>query len=248
MMALHFRRWNAANKRGDLTHDHPPSSRCATSRSLGYGRIHALRGVNLSVKPGRDRGPGWATTARGKSTPDQGVLSGAVPLIHLGQIFIKGREVTAQFHQRRDLKRDRDDLSGQRAGCRSCRSRGKPVPGGEKGCARGRAGWTGWTSRRMNRVASDLLRPGGGSRRNIPPTAPIKRPVGRRAAGRGESRGRCISDSDIIILDEPTNNLERGGDAGRAELRPPTRGTRARHASSSRTTSTMSFRSATGWW
>jgi len=164
-----------------------------------YGRIHALRGVNLSVNPGEIVGL-LGDNGAGKSTLIK-VLSGAVPYSS-GQIFIKGREV--------QLNSTNDAISN---GIETIYQDSALVP--QLSIARnlflGRELRKGprWMDRmdqqEMNRVASDLLRRVGITK-NIPPTTPISGLSGGERQAVAIARAMYF-DSDIIILDEPTNNL-----------------------------------------
>lgn len=164
-----------------------------------YGRIHALKGVNLAVNPGEIVGL-LGDNGAGKSTLIK-VLSGAVPYTS-GQIFIKGREV--------QLNSTNDAIS---SGIETIYQDSALVP--QLSIARnlflGRELRKGprWLDRmdqqEMNRVASDLLRRVGITK-NIPPTTPISGLSGGERQAVAIARAMYF-DSDIIILDEPTNNL-----------------------------------------
>lgn len=164
-----------------------------------YGRIHALRGVNLQVNAGEIVGL-LGDNGAGKSTLIK-VLSGAVPYSS-GRIFIHGREVT--------LTSTNDAIAN---GIETIYQDSALVP--QLSIARnlflGREPRRGarfldrMDQAEMNRVAADLLRRVGITK-NIPPTTPIS------ALSGGERQAVAIAramyfDSDIIILDEPTNNL-----------------------------------------
>ncbi len=99
--------------------------------------------------------------------------------------------------------------------------------------------------RTMNEVADSLLKQVG-IKKTIPPTTPIGSLSGGERQAVSIARAMHF-DSDLIILDEPTNNL------GVAETRSVLQFIRdARDrvipASSSPTTSTTSSRSSTGSW
>ncbi|MEM7446317.1 MAG: ATP-binding cassette domain-containing protein [Pseudomonadota bacterium] len=164
-----------------------------------YGRIHALRGVNLSIKKGEIVGL-LGDNGAGKSSLIK-VLSGAVPYTS-GEILIKDRPVT--------LRSTTDAID---AGIETIYQDSALVP--QLSIARnlflGRELRIGsklfdWMDQDgMNRVAADLLRRVGITK-NIPPTTPIG------ALSGGERQAVAIAramyfDSDLIILDEPTNNL-----------------------------------------
>jgi len=131
-----------------------------------YGRIHALRGVNLRVNPGEIVGL-LGDNGAGKSTLIK-VLSGAVPYTS-GQIFIRGKEVV--------LNSTNDAIN---AGIETIYQDSALVPQlsiarnlflGREICA-GPAFIGRMDMAEMNRVASDLLRRVGITK-NIPPTTPI---------------------------------------------------------------------------
>lgn len=164
-----------------------------------YGRVHALRGVNLKIRRGEIVGL-LGDNGAGKSTLIK-VLSGAVPYTS-GEILIKGEPV-----------RMRSTLDAISKGIETIYQDSALVP--QLSIARNlflgrelRRG-PGFLDRmdldRMNEVAAELLRRVGISK-NIPPTTPISSLSG------GERQAVAIAramhfESDIIILDEPTNNL-----------------------------------------
>jgi simple sugar transport system ATP-binding protein len=164
-----------------------------------YGRIHALRNVNLTIKRGEIVGL-LGDNGAGKSTLIK-VLSGAVPYTS-GQILIKGREVT--------LRSTNDAIA---AGIETIYQDSALVP--QLSIARnlflGRELRTGpgfldrLDNDRMNEVARDLLKRVGISK-NIPPTTPIGSLSGGERQAVAIARAMYF-DSDLIILDEPTNNL-----------------------------------------
>ncbi|EYD74907.1 ABC sugar transport ATP binding protein [Rubellimicrobium mesophilum DSM 19309] len=143
-----------------------------------YGRVHALRGVNLSIKRGEIVGL-LGDNGAGKSTLIK-VLSGAVPYTS-GEIVIKGRPV-----------RMRSTLDAIANGIETIYQDSALVP--QLSIARNlflgrelRKG-PGFLDRldteQMNQVAADLLKRVGISK-NIPPTTPISSLCGRGEAGRG---------------------------------------------------------------
>jgi simple sugar transport system ATP-binding protein len=164
-----------------------------------YGRIHALRNVNLTIKRGEIVGL-LGDNGAGKSTLIK-VLSGAVPYTS-GQILIKGKEVT--------LRSTNDAIA---AGIETIYQDSALVP--QLSIARnlflGRELRTGprfldkLDNDRMNEVARDLLKRVGISK-NIPPTTPIGSLSGGERQAVAIARAMYF-DSDLIILDEPTNNL-----------------------------------------
>lgn len=162
-----------------------------------YGRIHALRGVNLQVNKGEIVGL-LGDNGAGKSTLIK-VLSGAVPYTS-GQIMINGKEVA--------LTTTNDAID---AGVETIYQDSALVP--QLSIARnlflGRELTRGPLGRldqnEMNRVATDLLRRVGITK-NIPPTTPISSLSGGERQAVAIARAMYF-DSEIIILDEPTNNL-----------------------------------------
>jgi simple sugar transport system ATP-binding protein len=164
-----------------------------------YGRIHALRNVNLTIKRGEIVGL-LGDNGAGKSTLIK-VLSGAVPYTS-GQILIDGKEVV--------LRSTNDAIA---AGIETIYQDSALVP--QLSIARnlflGRELRTGprfldrLDSERMNEVARDLLKRVGISK-NIPPTTPIGSLSGGERQAVAIARAMYF-DSDLIILDEPTNNL-----------------------------------------
>ena len=162
-----------------------------------YGRIHALRGVNLHVNKGEIVGL-LGDNGAGKSTLIK-VLSGAVPYTS-GQILINGREVK--------LGSTNDAID---AGVETIYQDSALVP--QLSIARnlflGRELTRGPLGRmdldEMNKVASELLRRVGITK-NIPPTTPISSLSGGERQAVAIARAMYF-DSEIIILDEPTNNL-----------------------------------------
>ncbi|ARQ61498.1 UNVERIFIED_ORG: simple sugar transport system ATP-binding protein [Rhizobium etli] len=164
-----------------------------------YGRVHALRDVNLTIRKGEIVGL-LGDNGAGKSTLIK-VLSGAVPYTS-GQIVIKGREVR--------LRSTNDAIA---SGIETIYQDSALVP--QLSIARnlflGRELRTGprfldrLDQERMNAVAADLLKRVGISK-NIPPTTPIGSLSGGERQAVAIARAMYF-DSDLIVLDEPTNNL-----------------------------------------
>ena len=164
-----------------------------------YGRVHALHDVNLTIKRGEIVGL-LGDNGAGKSTLIK-VLSGAVPYTS-GQIRIKGREVT--------LRSTNDAID---SGIETIYQDSALVP--QLSIARnlflgrelrkGSALLDHLDLDRMNEVAADLLKRVGISK-NIPPTTPIGSLSGGERQAVAIARAMYF-DSDLIILDEPTNNL-----------------------------------------
>jgi simple sugar transport system ATP-binding protein len=164
-----------------------------------YGRVHALRDVTLSVKTHEVVGL-LGDNGAGKSTLIK-VLSGAVPLTS-GDILIRGKSVT--------LKSTADAIANgietifqdsalvpQLSIARNLFLGREPVI---KGSILQRL-----DEAAMNASARELLRRVGISKM-IPPDTAIS------ALSGGERQAVAIAramqfDSDLIILDEPTNNL-----------------------------------------
>jgi simple sugar transport system ATP-binding protein len=164
-----------------------------------YGRVHALRDVSMRVERHEVVGL-LGDNGAGKSTLIK-VLSGAVPVTS-GDIFVKGRKV--------EMKSTTDAI---RNGIETIYQDSALVP--QLSIARnlflGREPLKspGFLNRMdheaMNAVARDLLKKVGITK-DIPPTTPIGSLSG------GERQAVAIAramhfDSDLIILDEPTNNL-----------------------------------------
>ena len=162
-----------------------------------YGKVHALRDVNLRVARGEIVGL-LGDNGAGKSTLIK-VLSGAVPYTS-GEIVIKGKPV-----------RMRSTVEAIANGIETIYQDSALVP--QLSIARnlflGRELRRGPFDRldieRMNEVAAGLLKRVGISK-SIPPTTAIGSLSG------GERQAVAIAramhfDSDLIILDEPTNNL-----------------------------------------
>ena len=164
-----------------------------------YGRVQALHDVNLTVNQGEIVGL-LGDNGAGKSTLIK-VLSGAVPTTS-GKIFVCGKSVA--------MKSTNDAIAN---GIETIYQDSALVP--QLSIARnlflGREPLKGpWYLNRMDqetmdRVAGELLARVGISK-NIPPQTPIGSLSG------GERQAVAIAramhfDSDLIILDEPTNNL-----------------------------------------
>ncbi len=164
-----------------------------------YGSVHALQDVTFVVNEREIVGL-LGDNGAGKSTLIK-VLSGAVPVTS-GTISIRGREVTirntndAIANGIETIYQD-SALVPQLSIARNLFLGREPVRG-PKFLGR-------MDEPMMNAVAGELLRRVGISK-NIPPTTPIGSLSG------GERQSVAIAramhfDSDLIILDEPTNNL-----------------------------------------
>ena len=164
-----------------------------------YGRIHALKNVNLTIPRGEIVGL-LGDNGAGKSTLIK-VLSGAVPYTS-GEIRVNGRTL--------NLRSTNDAID---AGIETIYQDSALVP--QLSIARnlflGRELRTGprfldrMDQERMNAVAGDLLKRVGISK-NIPPTTPIGSLSGGERQAVAIARAMYF-DSELIILDEPTNNL-----------------------------------------
>ncbi|NAZ36203.1 ATP-binding cassette domain-containing protein [Rubellimicrobium sp. CFH 75288] len=164
-----------------------------------YGRVHALRSVNLTIRRGEIVGL-LGDNGAGKSTLIK-VLSGAVPYTS-GEIRIKGEPVRMRSTQdaiARGIETIYQDsaLVPQLSIARNLFLGREP--------RRGPRLFDRMDQKTMNEVASALLRRVGISKA-IPPTTPVSSLSG------GERQAVAIAramhfDSDLIILDEPTNNL-----------------------------------------
>ena len=164
-----------------------------------YGRVHALRDVSLRILRREVVGL-LGDNGAGKSTLIK-VLSGAVPMTS-GEIFVKGRKV--------EMKATTDAIAN---GIETIYQDSALVP--QLSIARnlflGREPVSGpsFLNRldhaAMNDVARNLLKKVGITK-DIPPETPIT------ALSGGERQAVAIAramqfDSDLFILDEPTNNL-----------------------------------------
>jgi simple sugar transport system ATP-binding protein len=167
--------------------------------SKHYGHVQALTNVNFRVHANEIVGL-LGDNGAGKSTLIK-VLSGAVPLSS-GEIFVRGKKVAmrttadAIANGIETIYQD-SALVPQLSIARNLFLGREPVKG------------PGFLNRMdqeaMNAVARDLLKKVGITK-NIPPTTPIGSLSG------GERQAVAIAramhfDSDLIILDEPTNNL-----------------------------------------
>jgi simple sugar transport system ATP-binding protein len=167
--------------------------------SKSYGRVQALEDVSLEVAEREIIGL-LGDNGAGKSTLIK-VLSGAVPLSG-GDIFIRGKKVTirsttdAIAHGIETIYQD-SALVTQLSIARNLFLGREPVTGPRF--------FNRMDKRAMDEVARTLLKQVGISK-NIPPNTPIGSLSG------GERQAVAIAramhfDSDLIILDEPTNNL-----------------------------------------
>jgi simple sugar transport system ATP-binding protein len=164
-----------------------------------YGRVQALDDVTVGVNEREIVGL-LGDNGAGKSTLIK-VLSGAVPMTR-GDIFIRGRKVKIQSTTDaidlgiETIYQD-SALVTQLSIARNLFLGREPIKGPSFLNRMDKAA--------MNAVASDLLAEVGISK-NIPPTTPIGSLSG------GERQAVAIAramhfDSELIVLDEPTNNL-----------------------------------------
>ena len=167
--------------------------------SKSYGRIQALEDVTLSVRASEIVGL-LGDNGAGKSTLIK-VLSGAVPATS-GDIFIRGAKVEMRSttdaikHGIETIYQD-SALVTQLSIARNLFLGREPIKGPRF--------FNRMDQDAMNAAASALLKQVGITK-NIPPSTPIGSLSG------GERQAVAIAramhfDSDLIILDEPTNNL-----------------------------------------
>jgi len=164
-----------------------------------YGRVKALEGVNLTVNRGEVVGL-LGDNGAGKSTLIK-VLSGAIPATD-GQIYVRGKLV--EMKSTTDAIGNGIETIYQDSALVTQLSIARNLFLGREPTRR-----PVFLNRldlpMMERVASDLLKQVGISK-NIPASTPIG------ALSGGERQAVAIAramhfDSDLIILDEPTNNL-----------------------------------------
>jgi simple sugar transport system ATP-binding protein len=164
-----------------------------------YGRVRALEDVTLAVHESEIVGL-LGDNGAGKSTLIK-VLSGAVPATS-GDIFIRGRKVdikgtTDAIAQGIETIYQDSALVTQLSIARNLFLGREPLKGPRFLNRMDQAA--------MNEVAGDLLRKVGISK-NIPPSTPIGSLSGGERQAVAIARAMYF-DSELIILDEPTNNL-----------------------------------------
>jgi len=164
-----------------------------------YGRVKALEGVNLTVNRGEVVGL-LGDNGAGKSTLIK-VLSGAIPATD-GQIYVRGKLV--EMKSTTDAIGNGIETIYQDSALVTQLSIARNLFLGREP-TRGPVFLNRLDLPMMERVASDLLKQVGISK-NIPASTPIG------ALSGGERQAVAIAramhfDSDLIILDEPTNNL-----------------------------------------
>jgi simple sugar transport system ATP-binding protein len=164
-----------------------------------FGRVQALNNVSLSVRRNEIIGL-LGDNGAGKSTLIK-ILSGALRA-DSGDIYIRGkkadiRSTTDAIAQGIETIYQDSALVTQLSIARNLFLGREPVKGGSF--------LNRLDQKTMNEVARDLLKRVG-IKKEIPPTTPIS------ALSGGERQAVAIAramhfDSDLIILDEPTNNL-----------------------------------------
>src|SRR6202453_1650265 len=164
-----------------------------------YGRVQALENVNLTVNRSEIVGL-LGDNGAGKSTLIK-VLSGAVPST-TGSIYVRGRKVTIRDTTDAialgiETSHQGSALVGQLSTARNLFLGREPVTGPR------------FLQRMdmvaMEKVAGDLLKQLGIGKA-IPPSTPISSLSGGERQAVATARAMHF-DSDLIILDEPTNNL-----------------------------------------
>lgn len=164
-----------------------------------YGRVQALDGVNFTVYENEIVGL-LGDNGAGKSTLIK-ALSGAVPITS-GDIFVRGKKV--------DIRSTQDAIANgietiyqdsalvtQLSIARNLFLGREPIMGPRF--------LNRLDHRQMDQVAHDLLKRVGISK-NIPPSTPISSLSGGERQAVAIARAMFF-ESDLIILDEPTNNL-----------------------------------------
>ena len=167
--------------------------------SKNYGRVRALRDVNLRVDEGEIVGL-LGDNGAGKSTLIK-VLSGAVPASG-GEIFVKGNKV--EMKTTTDAINNGIETIYQDSALVTQLSISRNLFLGRE-LIRGPKILNRLDQPAMDQVARDLMRQVGITK-DIPPSTPVSSLSG------GERQAVAIAramhfDSDLIILDEPTNNL-----------------------------------------
>jgi len=167
--------------------------------SKSYGRVEALKDVTLAVAEREIVGL-LGDNGAGKSTLIK-ILSGAVPATS-GEIHIRGKRV--DIRSTTDAIRNGIETIYQDSALVTQLSIARNMFLGREPL-KGPKFLNRMDQEAMNRIAGELLRRVGISK-NIPATTPIASLSG------GERQSVAIAramhfDSDLIILDEPTNNL-----------------------------------------
>ncbi len=164
-----------------------------------YGRIQALDGVNLTVYKNEIVGL-LGDNGAGKSTLIK-VLSGAVPITS-GEIFVRGKKVN--IRSTRDAIANGIETIYQDSALVTQLSIARNLFLGREPI-KGPGLFNRMDRKQMDQVAHDLLKRVGISK-NIPPSTPISSLSGGERQAVAIARAMFF-ESDLIILDEPTNNL-----------------------------------------
>lgn len=164
-----------------------------------YGRVHALKETNLKIRKGEIVGL-LGDNGAGKSTLIK-VLSGAVPYTS-GEILINGRPV--KMRSTNDAIANGIETIYQDSALVPQLSIARNLFLGRE-LRKGPRIFDMMDQEKMNEVAAELLRRVGISK-NIPPTTPIGSLSGGERQAVAIARAMYF-DSELIILDEPTNNL-----------------------------------------
>lgn len=167
--------------------------------SKSYGNVKALTDVSLEVGEREIVGL-LGDNGAGKSTLIK-ILSGAITATS-GEIFIRGRPV--QIRSTIDAIANGIETIYQDSALVTQLSIARNLFLGREP-VKGPAFFNRMDQATMNRVAGELLRRVGISK-NIPPTTPIASLSGGERQSVAIARAMYF-DSDLIILDEPTNNL-----------------------------------------
>jgi simple sugar transport system ATP-binding protein len=164
-----------------------------------YGSVHALRDVSLKVDRHEVVGL-LGDNGAGKSTLIK-VLSGAVPVTS-GDIYVKGRQV--EMHSTTDAIANGIETIYQDSALVPQLSIARNLFLGREPL-KGPSFLNRLDHEAMNAVARDLLKKVGITK-DIPPNTPIGSLSGGERQAVAIARAMYF-DSDLIILDEPTNNL-----------------------------------------
>jgi len=167
--------------------------------SKSYGSVRALTDVTLEVGQREIVGL-LGDNGAGKSTLIK-VLSGAIPATS-GDIFIRGRKV--EIRSTTDAIANGIETIYQDSALVTQLSIARNLFLGREPVS-GPAFLNRLDQATMNRVAGELLRRVGISK-NLPPTTPIASLSGGERQSVAIARAMYF-DSDLIVLDEPTNNL-----------------------------------------
>jgi simple sugar transport system ATP-binding protein len=167
--------------------------------SKNYGRVRALRGVNLTVEKGEIVGL-LGDNGAGKSTLIK-VLSGAVPATE-GEIYVRGNKV--EMKSTTDAIKNGIETIYQDSALVTQLSISRNLFLGREPI-RGPKFLNRLDVPAMDQVVRDLMRKVGITK-DIPPSTPVSSLSGGERQAVAIARAMYF-DSDLIILDEPTNNL-----------------------------------------